>query len=164
MKYELGYHSSDIEHPHVAFVLDNGAREELFDVSLYSMDVGNEQDGAYVESREALDLMVSRANASIGTDAAVKAIRDESAKREEAFLRDMLDGIDFDHVGLGLDELRTAYHAEENYDAIWFDGGMADDNARHEADDYHEGFQNGLTFAVQALIDAGVEVPPISSE
>lgn len=62
--YELGYHSSDIEHPHVAFVVD-GQREELFDVALYSMDDGNAQDGAYIESKEALDLLIARANAAI---------------------------------------------------------------------------------------------------
>jgi hypothetical protein len=69
-RYELAWHSSDIESPHVAFVLEDDSREELFDVRLYSMDVGNEQDGAYIESRNALALLLERANAALaGGDA-----------------------------------------------------------------------------------------------
>lgn len=63
-EYQVGAHSSDIEALHVAFVLD-GHREKLFDVQLYSLDIGNDQDGAYIESKEALDLLVARANQAL---------------------------------------------------------------------------------------------------
>jgi hypothetical protein len=62
--YEIGWHSSDVESVHVSFVLD-GASEDLFDVSLYSTDEGNPHDGAFIESKEALELLVARANSAI---------------------------------------------------------------------------------------------------
>lgn len=61
-RYEIGWHSSDIDVCHVAYALEDGSREDLFDVQLYTVDSGNEQDGARVESLEALELLVSRAN------------------------------------------------------------------------------------------------------
>ena len=64
-RYEIGHHASEIECPHIAYVLKTGAREELFDVRLYSMDEGNPNDGAFIESREALELLVARANDAI---------------------------------------------------------------------------------------------------
>jgi hypothetical protein len=59
--YEVGWHSGDIEHVHVTFVLDDNY-EDLFDVTLYSMDVGNEEDGAFIESRTALEFLIKMAN------------------------------------------------------------------------------------------------------
>lgn len=37
--FTWGYHSSDEQHVHVAFVDETGARDDLFDVTLYDPDV-----------------------------------------------------------------------------------------------------------------------------
>jgi hypothetical protein len=94
-------------------------------------------------------------------DKAVRNMRIELDKREREFLLDMLDGIEKPlHLGgKSLDELRALYANEEIHDEIWFGGGLEDDNARHEADDYYQGFVNGVGFAIQKLIDAGIEIP-----
>jgi hypothetical protein len=62
-RYERRYHSSEIHCPHVSFVLADGSDENLFDVALYHIEDG-EDDGDYIKSLEALDLMISRANAN----------------------------------------------------------------------------------------------------
>lgn len=73
--YEIGWHSSEIECPHVAFAIESGGREELFDIRLYSMDEGNDQDAAYEESKEALELLVRRANEAL-TARAIRFVAD----------------------------------------------------------------------------------------
>lgn len=63
--YEVGYHSSEIECPHVALTTD-GKRDEIFDLRIYfDGEMGDETNPAYVKSKAALDLMVERANAAI---------------------------------------------------------------------------------------------------
>jgi len=65
--YEIGWHSSDVNHCHVAFVLD-GQREDLFDVALFHIE-DEETDGAREESLGALELLVARANAALKEEA-----------------------------------------------------------------------------------------------
>ena len=62
-RYEVGQHSSDIEHVHVALVTEDGGRDDLFDVALYYEGEPSESDPAYRESLAALNMLVARANA-----------------------------------------------------------------------------------------------------
>lgn len=65
--YSIGYHSSDIECPHVALITD-GKVDEIFDVRLpFNGDGGDETDPAYVEGLAALTTLLERANAAIAT-------------------------------------------------------------------------------------------------
>jgi hypothetical protein len=74
-------------------------------------------------------------------------------EREAEFLYGMLEDVVVDTPaleGLTLDELRSAY--EDNYDEIWLDdGGLDEDNARHEADDYYNGYVAGSRMVLELL-------------
>jgi hypothetical protein len=64
--YEIGYHSSDLQNPHVAFVDESGQREDIFDVALYFIDDDKvPNDPAYVESKDALDRLIVLANRAL---------------------------------------------------------------------------------------------------
>lgn len=67
MRYEIGRHSDDEQHCHVALIDDKGVRDELFDVTLYDPEV-IQDDGrtALAASWDALTLLVERANAALG--------------------------------------------------------------------------------------------------
>lgn len=105
-RYEIGWHGDDIHHCHVSFVLSaeeappGGASDDLFDIALYHIDEG-EDDGAYVESLEALRLAVHRANAGIGAAEPVPvgaAVPDELARTIRAALEG--DSNDAEHDAL----------------------------------------------------------------
>lgn len=59
--YQIGRHSSDLNTAHVEFVLD-GNTEELFDVDFHFINGDDPEDGAYIESLQALELLIARAN------------------------------------------------------------------------------------------------------
>ena len=85
----------------------------------------------------------------------------EIARREREFLVSMLEYAehregDPTFETMTLDELRAEYG--ERYDEIWLDGTLTDDNARHEADDYFEGFSAGAALVVRLIFAAWPEV------
>lgn len=43
-------------------------------------------------------------------------------------------------------------------------GTLSDDNARHELDDYYEGYNAGLSYALQAMVEHGFILPPLGGE
>ena len=56
-------------------------------------------------------------------------------------------------------EARALYADGEISDAIWLADGSSE---LHEAYDYYQGFVNGVGLAIQALIDAGIEIEAAS--
>lgn len=73
MQYEIGYHSSEIECPHVALVDDEGERDEIFDVRLYHLSSPvAEYDPAFMASRDGLARLVARANRLLARDNATQ--------------------------------------------------------------------------------------------
>jgi hypothetical protein len=96
-------------------------------------------------------------------DAAVRAIRAHSDERRREFLAAMLDGVTDMPADATLDALEAAY--TEHYDDVWLSdhGTLSDDNDRHQADDYAEGYQAGLRYAVGAMVEHGFVLPPLDA-
>jgi hypothetical protein len=82
-------------------------------------------------------------------------------KREIDFLVNMLTHAPDYTEGeerMSLDELRAAY--QDHYEAIWMGGDLTEDNERHEADDYHQGFAAGAAMVLEHLHRVfGIEPP-----
>lgn len=73
-RYMVGWHSSEIHHPHVTLV-NGSSRDDIFDVALPHIE-DDETDPDYLAARAALDLMVARANGIIDAIARVQRLRD----------------------------------------------------------------------------------------
>jgi len=98
-------------------------------------------------------------------DHAVAAIHKRSAECRRELLLELIDHADHDErdlSALSLDRLEALY--EVHYEEIWSAGGLSDDNARHDADEYHNGYQAALAFALQALREAGFRIPQATFE
>lgn len=98
----------------------------------------------------------------IGKARALKVKAEAIAKldeREAEFLGNLLGTVDIPVEGKTLDELRALYADEDNYDKVWFEGSLADDNARHEADDYYKGYVAGAAM-VLGLLHKAFEITP----
>jgi hypothetical protein len=84
-------------------------------------------------------------------DGVVQAVQAESEKNRHDFLLGMLRSV----AGAGqVDELPLAELEDiytEHYDEIW----LASDNDDHERDDSHEGYQEGLKFVLQTMVEHG---------
>src|SRR3954469_15432972 len=61
MKYELGYHSSEVACPHVALRADDGTRDEVVDLRLHHTTDALD-DPAFTKSLAAVELLLDRAN------------------------------------------------------------------------------------------------------
>lgn len=49
------------------------------------------------------------------------------------------------------EDVQRLYQRDDIYDAIWFEGGLSEDNERHSADDYHEGYEAGAAMVLRYL-------------
>lgn len=68
-RYEIGWHASEDQVCHIAYIDENLDRNEIVDVTLYDRDVIEENGRtAYANSLEALELLVSRANAGLESE------------------------------------------------------------------------------------------------
>ena len=79
MKYGIGWHSSDETACHVAFTDAEGEVDEIFDVTLHSLDDDN--DAARKESLAALELLVARANGTLDAIARIQVMTEEAEAR-----------------------------------------------------------------------------------
>jgi hypothetical protein len=87
------------------------------------------------------------------------------AGREREFLCSMItnsgdasDIVDSEEINLDsleLDALRDLYRREDIYDAVWcsYSESLAADNARHEEDDYYEGYEQGAGMVLSAITE-----------
>lgn len=80
MEYQIGWHSDDEGHCHVALIDNEGKRDELFDVALYDPEVIEDGVTARERSLAKLEELVERANAApddcVSRESLIEALRD----------------------------------------------------------------------------------------